>query len=88
MARPVLRLMRYRGWPQGSALGPLLSILYISAHFHIVGDYIVGYADHKTIYAVISRSLSNPQVMKLLNQDLLVIDSWCSKRYSRLNPRS
>ena len=65
---------------QGSALEPLLFILllfilYISELFHIVGNYIVGHANDTTIYAVIPRPLSRPQVMGPLNQDLAAINS-------------
>ena len=63
--------------PQGSTSGPLLFILYTSKLFHIVGNYIVGYADDTTIYVVIPRPLARPQVMKLLNQNLAAINSWC-----------
>ena len=48
------------GVPQGSILGSLLFILYISELFHIVGNHIMGYADDTTIYAVILRPLSRP----------------------------
>ena len=44
------------GVPHDSVLGPLLFLLYTSAFFHIVGNYIVGYADDTTIYAVSPRS--------------------------------
>ena len=40
------------GVPQGSILGRLLFILYISELFHIVGNHFLGNADDSTIYAV------------------------------------
>ena len=51
------------GVPYGSVLGPLLFILYTSELFRIVGNHMVGYAVDTTIYVVISRPLSRPQVM-------------------------
>ena len=39
--------------PQGSVLGSLFFILYTYELFHIVGDYIEGYANDSTIYTVI-----------------------------------
>ena len=47
----------------------------------------MGYADVTTIYAVIPKSLSWPQVMESLNQDLTAINSWCLKLHMRLNPK-
>ena len=74
--------------PQGIVLRQLmLFILYNFKLFHILGSYIVGYANDTTIYAVIRTQHSCPQVMKLLNQDLASIDSWCLKWHMRLNPR-
>ena len=75
------------GVPQDSVLEPLLFILYIFKFLHIVGNYIVGFADDTTIYSVIPRSLSRPQLLKSLNHDLAVIDSWCLKWHIRLNPK-
>ena len=65
------------GVPQGSVLEPLLFILRTSEIFHFVENHIVGYADDTTIYAVIPRLLSRPQVIESLNQDLAANDSWC-----------
>ena len=49
---------------QGSVLGPLF-ILYTSELFHIVGNHILSLRDDTTtIYAVILRPLSYPQVME------------------------
>ena len=47
-----------------SDLGSLLFILFTSKLIHIVGNHIVGYADHNTAYMVIHRPLSRPEVME------------------------
>ena len=73
--------------PQGSILGLLFFTLYTSKLFHIVGNYIVGYADDTTLYAVFPRLLLRPQVMDSLNQDLAAINSWCLKWHMRLSPK-
>ena len=52
----------------------------------MVGNHIESYADNTTIYAVISRPLSHPQVMESLNHDLAEFDS-CLKYHIRLNPK-
>ena len=75
------------GVPQCRALGSLLIILYTFELFSIVGNHIVGYADDTTIYPVISRPLSCPQVLESLNQDLTAINSWCLKWNIRLNAK-
>ena len=46
-----------------------------------------GYVNDTTIYAVIPKPLSPPQVMESLNPDLSGIDSWCLNWHMRLNPR-
>ena len=46
---------------QGSVFGQLLCKLYTYELFHIVGNYILGYAVDTTSYAVIPRQLSRPQ---------------------------
>ena len=53
--------------PQSSILRPLLVISYTFKFFHIVENQIVGYAHGITIYAVIPRPISYPQVMKSVN---------------------
>ena len=55
---------RVSGVAKGSVLGPLLVVLYISELFYIVRNHIVGYADDSTIYEVILRLLSRPQVIE------------------------
>ena len=76
------------GVSQHSVLGPLLFVLYTFELFHIVGNHMVGYADDTTIYAVILRLLSRPQVMQSLNRDLVAIYSWCLLWHMRLNPKN
>ena len=39
--------------PQGSVLGALLFILYTSKLFHVLGNYIVGYENDTSMYAII-----------------------------------
>ena len=53
-------------------LGLLLFILSTSEFFHMVEN------EYTAFYAVISRSLSCPQVTELLNQELPATDTWCS----------
>ena len=71
---------------QASALGQLF-ILYTSELFNIVGNHIVGYVDATTIYAVIPRPFSRPQVMESPNQGLAAINSWCLDWHMRFNPK-
>ena len=49
---------------------------------------MVGYAGDTTIHAVIPRPLPRPQVMKLLNPDLIAIYSCCLKKHTRLNAKN
>ena len=75
------------GAHQGRVFEPLLFIFYNSELFHIVGNHIVGYADDTTIYAIIPRQLSHPQVIKSLNQDLAAVNSWFLKWRMRPNSK-
>ena len=74
--------------PLGSVLKPLLFILSSFELIHIVGNHIEGYADDTTIYEIILRLLSRSQVMEKLNQNFAAINSWCLKRYKRLNTKN
>ena len=46
-----------------------------------------GYSDDNTIYAVISRPVSNLQVIEYLNRDSAAIHFGCLKWHMSLNPR-
>ena len=54
------------GASRGSVLRPLLFILYTFERFHFVGNHIADYSNDATLYAVIPRPLSRPQVMESL----------------------
>ena len=41
------------GVPQGSVLGPLFFLLYMSEHFSILENKLIGYADDSTLMAVV-----------------------------------
>ena len=56
-------------------------------HCWKLGNYIVHYADDRTIYAVIPRPLLRPQVIEALNQNLATISSRCLKWHMRLDPK-
>ena len=47
----------------------MLFTLYTSNLFHIIENNMVSYAGDTTIYAVIPKLLSRPQVVESLNQD-------------------
>ena len=53
MGRLVRQLIGFQECPQGSVLGTLLVVFYISELFYIARNYIAGYADDTTIYEVI-----------------------------------
>ena len=55
------------GVPQGSALGPLLFILYTSEMFELVENRLYAYADDSTLLAVIGNSADRPAIAASLN---------------------
>ena len=75
------------GVPQSSVLEPLLFVLYTSELFRVVEKHMVCYADVTTIYAVISRLLLCPLVIKSLIHNLVAVHSRCFKWHMRLNPK-
>ena len=72
---------------QESVLGPLLFILDTCELFHIVGNYIEGYAGDTTIYVVSSRPLLRTEVIESMNQNLAAINSRCLKWHLRLTSK-
>ena len=61
--------------------------MYTYERFHIVENRMVGYANDTTVYAVIPRQLSRPQVMELPNLDLVAVHFWGLKWHIKLNPK-
>ena len=53
----------------------------------MVGNHIVGCADDTTIYVIIPRPFSRSQLVELMNQYLVAINSWCLKWHIRLKPK-
>ena len=49
---------------------------------------MVGYGNGTTIYAVIPKLFSRPQVIESLNRDLVAIHYLCLKWHMRLNPKN
>ena len=57
------------GMPQGSVLGPLLFILYISEMFELVENRLYAYADDSILPAVVHKRADRPAVAASLNRD-------------------
>ena len=67
------------GMPQGSVLGPLLFLLYIVDLPGLLQNELVGYADDSTLLCRIPHPRNRSSVAASLNDDLAVINDWCSK---------
>ena len=58
------------GVPQGSVLGPLLFILYMSEMFELMENRLYAYADDSTLLALVCKPADRPVVATSLNRDL------------------
>ena len=67
------------GVPQGSVLGPLLFLLYIADLLRLLQNELVGYADDSTLLCRIPHPRDRSSVAASLNDDLAVINDWCSR---------
>ncbi|MEL7079479.1 MAG: reverse transcriptase family protein, partial [Cyanobacteria bacterium J06582_2] len=73
------------GVPQGSVLGPLLFLAYISDMDIGLENDLIGYADDHTLKAVVRSPQHRSEVAQSLNRDLERISVWCSAWGMKLN---
>ena len=73
------------GVPQGSALGPLLFLLYTSELFSILENKLFGYADDSTLIAIVPSPGVRVAVAGSLIRDLGRISERCDLWGMKLN---
>ena len=67
------------GVPQGSVLGPILFVLYISDLSHVVDSQVYCYEDDATLVAPVQRPSLRAAVGDVLNDDLAKVVDWCER---------
>ena len=65
------------GVPQGSALGPLVFLLYTSKLFSILENKLIGYADDSTLTAAVPSPGVRVILAESLSSDLVKVSEWC-----------
>ena len=65
------------GVPQGSVLGPLLFLLYISELFSLLENKLICYADESTLIALVPSPGLRVAVAESRSRDLVKVREWC-----------
>ena len=73
------------GVPQSSVLGPLLFLLYTSEFFSILENKLIGYADDRTLMAVVPSPGVRVALAESLIRDLGRVSEWCDLCGMKLN---
>ena len=76
---------RLSGVPQGSVLGPQLSLLYTTELFSIVENKLYDYADDSTLMVVVPSPGERVAVSESMNHDLNRVSEWCNLWGMKLN---
>jgi ribonuclease P/MRP protein subunit RPP40 len=71
------------GIPQGSVLGPLLFLLFVSDVPHLVQNLISMFADDTKLFAIL---VNNTQSASSLREDLKNLQDWSAKMQMRFHP--
>ena len=73
------------GMLQGSALGPLLFLLYTSELFSILENKLIGYADDSSLVAVVPSPDVRVADAESRKRDLSRVSEWCNFWGIKLN---
>ena len=70
---------------QGSALGPLLFLLYMAELFSVLENKLISYADESTLMAIVPSPGVRVAVAEFLICDLGRVSEWCDLWGMKLN---
>ena len=70
------------GVPQGTVLGPILFFIYINDLFDAISSSIKLFSDDAVIY----KNIGTPDDHLTLQNDLLLLEAWASRRQMRFSP--